>query len=80
MQPLLSPAHQGVTERCDNYALSIADWSAVSFGKPESKTDKKQRTPKYDVGYELQTSWWLSDRNGELLALLVQNWVTKDGV
>ncbi len=80
MQPLLSQAHQGVTERCDSYALSIADWSAVSFGRDESKTDKKQRTHKYDVGYELQTSLLLSNRNGEPLAPIVQNWVTKDGV
>ena len=80
MQPLLSQAHQGVTERCDSYALSLADWSAVSCGKPKSKTDKKPRTHKYDVGYELQTRWWLSDRNGEPLAPIVQNWVTKDGV
>lgn len=80
MQPWLSQAHQGVSERCDNYALSIADGSAVNFGKHKSKADKKQRTHKYDIGYERQTSLLLSDRNGEPLAPIVQNWVTKDGV
>ena len=78
--PLLVEAHKGVTEHCDSYALAVADWSAINFGKHQNKTDRKQRTPQYDVGYELPTSLWLNDPNGEPLAPIVQNLVTQEGV
>ena len=80
MEPLLSEAHQGVAERCSAYALNANDWSSVNFGKHKSKKDRRQRTHQYDVGYELQTSLLLSDRDGEPLAPIVQNVVNKEGV
>lgn len=79
-QPLLAEAHKGVAERCDRYALCVADWSAVSFGTHKSKKDKKQRTHKHDVGYELQSSLLLNDRDGGPLAPIVQNLVPQEGV
>lgn len=72
-QPLLAEAHKGVTERCDSYALAITDWSAINFGKHQSKKDRKPR-------YELQTSLLLNDQNGEPLAPIVQNVVKQEGV
>ncbi|WP_425353081.1 hypothetical protein [Thioflexithrix psekupsensis] len=55
-QPLLMEAHKGIAERCDKYALCVHDWSMVNFGKHQSKLDRKQRTHKNDIGYELQTA------------------------
>jgi hypothetical protein len=78
--PLLVEAHKGVTERFDSYALAVANWSAINFGKHQNKTDRQQSTPQYDVGYELPTSLWLNDPNGEPLAPIVQNLVTQEGV
>lgn len=80
MEPLLREAHQGVAERCSAYALNANDWSSVNFGSHKSKKDRRQRTHQYDVGYELQTSLLLSDRDGEPLAPIVQNVVSRDGV
>ncbi|WP_140048579.1 hypothetical protein [Thioflexithrix psekupsensis] len=79
-QPLLMEAHKGVAERCDKYALCVHDWSMVNFGKHQSKLDRKQRTHKNDIGYELQTALLLNDRNGEPFAPIVQNVVTDAGV
>jgi hypothetical protein len=79
-QPLLMEAHKGVAERCDKYALCVHDWSMANFGKHQSKLDRKQRTHKNDIGYELQTALLLNDRYGEPLAPIVQNVVTDEGV
>ena len=79
-EPLLAEAYKGVVERCDHYTLCVHDWSMAGFGRHQSKTDRKQRTHKNDVGYELQTALLLSDRNGGPLAPIVQNLVTNEGV
>lgn len=78
--PLLAHAHAVVKDACDAYALSIHDWSRINYRTHISKKDRKQLTHETDVGYELQSSLLVSDRDGAPLVAPAQNWVTAEGV
>jgi hypothetical protein len=78
--PLLAHRHAMVKEACDAYALSIHDWSRINYRTHQGKRDRKQLTHETDVGYELQSSLLVSDRDGAPLVAPAQNWVTAEGV
>lgn len=78
--PLLAMARAEVPEHCDRYALAIHDWSRLNYGGHASKKDRLQMTHKTDIGYELQSSLLVSDRDGAPLVAPVQNLVTIAGV
>lgn len=80
IEPLIKEAQKGVSEYCDKYALAIHDWSRLNFKKHRSKLDSYAMTHKDDVGYELQSTILLSDRNGCPLAPVVQNLCRADGM
>jgi len=79
-RPLLAVAHQSVRDDCDGFALCVHDWSRINYSTHTGKLDRKQMTHDTDVGYELQSSLLVSDRDGVPLVAPVQNWVTGDGV
>ncbi|WP_211709088.1 hypothetical protein [Paraburkholderia aspalathi] len=79
-QPLLALAHEEVPKVCDTYALVMHDWSRLNFHRHTSKTDKVQMTHATDVGYELQSSLLVSDRDGQPITAPAQNLVSADGV
>jgi hypothetical protein len=79
-QPLLAAAHAAVREDCEAYVLSVHDWSRINYRTHRNKKDRKQLTHETDVGYELQSSLLVSDRDGAPLVAPVQNWVTAEGV
>jgi len=78
--PLLAMARAEVPEHCDSYALAVHDWSRLNYGGHTSKRDRLQMTHKTDIGYELQSSLLVSDRDGSPLVAPAQNLVTADGV
>lgn len=78
--PLLAMARAEVPEHCDRYALAVHDWSRLNYGGHTSKKDRLQMTHKTDIGYELQSSLLVSDRDGAPLVAPAQNLVTADGV
>ncbi len=80
VKPLVALAKEGVDGGCDEYVLAIHDWSRVNYGGHESKKDRLQMTHKSDVGYELQSSVLVGDRDGAPIGSPAQNWVTKEEV
>jgi hypothetical protein len=77
-EPLTVAAHEGIAKHCSQYALCVHDWSRLSY-KHQNKTDTFAITHETDVGYDLQTSLIVSDRNGEPLAPVAQRLVSVDG-
>jgi len=80
VKPLLALAHEGCREDCDEYALVMHDWSRINFMHHHSKADRLQMTHKGDVGYELQSSLLVSDRDGSPICTPAQNLAVRDGV
>lgn len=80
MGPVLAGARTAVEESCSEYALAIHDWSHLNYFSHSSKTDRVQMTHQRDVGYELQSTVLLNDRQGDPLGAVVQNLVTQRGV
>lgn len=78
--PLLEMARTEVPEHCEAYVLAMHDWSRLNYGGHGSKKDRVQMTHETDVGYELQSSLLVSDRDGSPLAAPAQNLVTANGV
>jgi hypothetical protein len=77
-EPLTAAAHEGIDRHCDRYALCVHDWSRLSY-KHRNKTDTYAITHETDVGYDLQTSLVVSDRDGQPLAPVAQRLVSADG-
>lgn len=78
--PLMALGHEEVQQSCDAWALCVHDWSRINFNRHTSKKDQYQMTHQTDVGYELQSSLLVSDRDGMPLVAATQNLVTAEGV
>lgn len=79
-EPLLEMAHSAVKSHCDEYALAVHDWSRINYNGHASKTDRLQMSHQTDIGYELQSTLLVSDRDGSPLVSPIQNLVTAQGV
>lgn len=79
-QPLMDMAHSAIQSHCGQYILAAHDWSHINYGGHSSKEDRLQMSHKMDIGYELQSTLLISDRDGSPLVSPVQNLVTADGV
>ena len=80
LRPVLSMAHEQVEAGCADYVLAVHDWSRLNYKRHTSKPDRVQMTHQHDVGYELQSTILVSDRDGQPLAVAAQNLVTAEGV
>ena len=60
--------------------LSIQDWSTLSFGNHESKTDRRILTHETDVGYDLATVLMVRGDDGATIAPAIVSMTTADGV
>jgi hypothetical protein len=78
--PLLEYAKNGIATHCEDYVLAVHDWSRLNYNTHDSKKDRLQMTHATDVGYELQSTVFVSDQNGCPIAAPAQNLVTKDEV
>jgi hypothetical protein len=79
-EPLRAVAHTELASGCDHHALCVHDWSRINYHTHTGKRDRVQMTHATDVGYELQSSLLVSDRDGLPLVAPVQNLVTAAGV
>lgn len=79
-EPLLAVAREEARSGCDAVVLCVHDWSRINYNTHTSKQDRVQMTHATDVGYELQSSLLVSDRDGAPLVAPVQNLVTAAGV
>lgn len=77
-EPLTEAACSGVDMNCDAYALCLHDWSRLQY-KHANKPDRQTMTHEHDVGYDLQSSLLVSDREGQPLAPVAQRLVSADG-
>lgn len=80
VKPLLALAHEGCRDDCDNYALVMHDWSRLNYMHHHSKADRLQMTHRGDIGYELQSSLLVTDREGAPICTPAQNLATDTGV
>ncbi|MDT4839614.1 IS4 family transposase ISPpr4 [compost metagenome] len=80
VKPLLAVAHEGCRESCAAYLLVMHDWSRLNYRQHASKTDRLQMSHHYDVGYELQSSLLVADRDGAPICSPAQNLSTGEGV
>ena len=78
-EPLRAVALTESANGCDRYALCVHDWSRINYHTHTGKRDRVQMTHATDVGYELQSSLLVSDRDGLPLVAPVQNLVTAVG-
>lgn len=79
-EPLRAVARTESANGCDRYVLCVHDWSRINFHTHTGKRDRVRMTHATDVGYELQSSLLVSDRDGLPLVAPVQNLVTAAGV
>ncbi|MFM8332849.1 MAG: hypothetical protein ACKN9T_14290, partial [Candidatus Methylumidiphilus sp.] len=77
-EPLTAAARGGIAGHCDAYALCVHDGSRLSY-KHANKPDTYAITHAADIGYDLQTSLLVSDRDGQPLAPVAQRLVSADG-
>jgi hypothetical protein len=78
--PLLALTREGVAEGCDEYALAAHDWSRLNYNTHRRKLDRLQMTHETDLGYELQSTVLMADRDGVPLGAPTQNLCTAQGV
>lgn len=80
VQPLIAHARRVVAQACDDYALSIHDWSWLHYPGHASKRDRVALGNARDLGYELLTCLIVSDRDGAPLAPVCQQLRAQAGV
>lgn len=79
-EPLKAVAQEEAKTGCDRFVLCAHDWSRINYNRHTGKKDHYPMTHASDVGYELQSSLLVSDRDGAPLVAPAQNLVTADGV
>ena len=77
-QPLKAAAQDAVPRCCKDYALCVHDWSHLNY-KHADKSDPYALTHPHDVGYDLQSSWLISDIEGSPLAPIALRLVSSAG-
>lgn len=78
--PVLGLARLGIEQGCDGYALAVHDWSRLNFHTHASKRDRVRMTHDTDVGYELQSTVLVADRDGSPIGAPTQNLRTSQGL
>ena len=80
---LIEPMHEMVRQEVASrpgVLLAIHDWSTLSFGSHQSKTDRKTLTHAKDVGYDLATVLMVRGDDGATIAPVLASLTTADGV
>jgi hypothetical protein len=79
IEPMHTMVRQEVASR-PGVLLAIHDWSTLSFGTHQSKTDRKILTHAKDVGYDLATVLAVRGDDGATIAPVLVSLTTDDGV
>jgi len=81
---LIEPMHQAIrqelADRRSDVLLAIHDWSTLSFGGHDSKTDRATLTHAHDVGYDLATVLMARADDGAPIAPVAVALTTADAV
>lgn len=77
-EPLMAAGLQGSRSDCDHFSLCVHDWSRLHY-KHNNKADKYAMTHVTDIGYELQSSLLISDRQGQPIAPVAQRLQSGEG-
>jgi hypothetical protein len=80
---LIEPMHAAIRREVStgvNLVLAIQDWSSLSFGGHNSKTDRATLTHAHDVGYDLATVLIVRADDGAPIAPALVSLTTADGV
>lgn len=78
--PVLALSKLGIEQGCDAHALAVHDWSRLNFHTHTSKPDRVRMTHDTDVGYELQSTVLVADRDGSPIGAPTQNLRTAHGL
>jgi hypothetical protein len=78
--PLIGHARQFVPTCCDQWTLTILDWSNLHYNGHASKTDRVELSGRNDLGYEMLTALAVSDRDGSPIAPLCVELRARDGL
>jgi len=76
--PLTEAAQAAARTQCERYALCVHDWSRLRY-RHVNKADTYAITHAQDVGYDLQSSLLVSDRDGQPLAPVALRLVSGEG-
>jgi hypothetical protein len=79
-QPLRDAAATLVPACCQDYVLSIHDWSDLDYRSHSKKTDRMVLGQKEEIGYELHSCLLLDDVTGSPLAPVYQAIKSADGL
>ena len=79
-RPLIEHACDQVPRDCQEWVLSVLDWSNLHYNGHDSKADRVELSRSNDLGYEMLTALALSDRDGSPLAPLCLELRAKDGL
>jgi hypothetical protein len=76
--PLMDEAFKLIEDGCDEYLLAIHDWSHLDYKNQEKKkeciqTRHSKNQKRYSIGYDLQSTLAISDKEGRPIVPLVQN-------
>ncbi len=80
IRPLQQRAQASVADPCDDFALTVHDWSLLHYHDHTRKADRIPLANDQDLGYELLASLVVSDRDGAPLAPVCQQLRAADGV
>jgi hypothetical protein len=78
--PLIACGRALAESELEAVGLVVHDWSDLNYGAHTSKTDRIKICAKGTLGYRLQSSLLLSDRDGVPLSPLAQSLWASDGV
>lgn len=79
---LIEPLHQTIRHEAvaGGVLLAVHDWSTLSFGDHDSKTDRATLTHKHDLGYDLATVLMVRASDGAPIAPADVSLKTAEGV
>lgn len=67
-EPLRAVAQGEVKNGCDHSVLCVHNWSQINYNRHTGKKHHYQMTHATDVGYKLQSSLLVSDRDGRTVS------------
>ena len=83
--PILKDGIEQINKQCKEYCLVAYDWSHIDYKRHKSKKDcieerRSKTTTAKSIGYDLQSSLAISDKDGTPITPLLQNLKTSNKV
>lgn len=78
--PLIEHARKVFKEEAASFILSIEDWSKLSFSFHQAKQERTKIGKRHDLGYELQVSLLIHERDGRPVAPIAEQLRSEQGI